>query len=1375
MNFAIPFHLQDLVGHSSNQYMVDEVYSSRLIPIKLQNAKIAFAKDGGVAVLEHFDIIYSIISRFADLDPVVKQQAWDILLGGCRSYCNNLANMLSGTTESPVSPQLEPAKRLSHKNSLKMNVYLLTQFADLYQSSYNQAVTESMPVGPGGKGRKVTKVRSVSLQEAKWPLECEKVTRLLMNFIDLDIHRLWNPDLVEDDFLNLFSNLCYKILECPSLVRINDIKESVFHLLGCMVKKFGQSMGTSLKIVQLLQHFSHLSTPLSEAVSLWHNSYKCKSVVSEVLREISHVPEKEFQRDNEGAKNIGNFLVDLSRQCPSTVLANFSLMLSRMNEESYNMRSTLLNMMGEIIIHCLSGEGLDTKAKLARDQFLDYLHDHANLDPNAFTRCRALQVWISLVKEQALPLTRYPDLVELCSSLLLDRSNLVRRFTVQLLEGILRFNPFASKLPIDVLQAGCDEAKEKLNQMIEEHEANKKEENEEEKTQEPGSDQEAEPDLDESVFVEEEEGSQPEEKNKDETPEISKQKDIVSYLENSVRFVQQFHACVPVLCELLRSHVHSDIIEAISFFTAAWEFKLSFALVGVTAMLQQMWHEEQKIRDAVVAAYKQLYFTPEGASSRAKASVIADNLMSLASVSGSGKLKSLEALIEHLGKTGDIPSGVTLILWDRFTKPELNNTASTIGLSTYEQQVLSVQMIGFLAGMNTSIIRHKVDVLVTHGLRSVLQKEIENVTDHGRKPDFSLALQTCITLGKLGAKKHAAGEYEKSMRLPEGHDMFDCLQELVVKGYDHLSDNWEHFASEAISLIYALAESPDRLCEQIVHSLMCVVSQNADCVDRFKKQMFLTRFYLVCGQVAIKQLVYMEVAVQSELKRRRKLKDEKNEAEEKKDQEKHKKGRKSKGDRSESNLEEDMGVGGATADDMEQEFIRNITENELLSKDNLLGMLAPILVRACVAPIHAERAGEVAVQASASLALAKYMQISSSFCENHLQLLFTLLEKSPHETVRANLVIPIGDLCVRFPNLLEPWTSHLYARLKDQSSLVRIYAVKVLSNLILNDMVKVKGHVSEMARCTVDDNEQIASLAKKFFQELSRKGNSIYNVMPDIISRLSDPEVGMSDTEQFRIIMRFLFSFIHKDKQSESLVEKLCHRFSATRVKRQWQDLAFCLSLLSYSEKSIRRLQENFTCFADKLSDEQVYQSFMAIIAKVRKFCKPEVKAQVDELEALINECHQKGVSDDQTAAKAAAVVKKSRRISSVRSPRSFIAWPSRAPDGAETSTAIRPEARSKKRRARANDDDTSSEDSSTEDEPSAPVETSTMRTRAAPVRRLRSTQRRVMDFSSDEDEDSKENVASPSQPDGGIQNDGEDTPIRRKEKPRMSRSTLRA
>jgi len=64
-----------------------------------------------------------------------------------------------------------------------------------------------------------------------------------------------------------------------------------------------------------------------------------------------------------------------------------------------------------------------------------------------------------------------------------------------------------------------------------------------------------------------------------------------------------------------------------------------------------------------------------------------------------------------------------------------------------------------------------------------------------------------------------------------------------------------------------------------------------------------------------------------------------------------------------------------------------------------------------------------------------------------------------------------------------------------------------------------------------------------FFNELALKGkNPVYNLLPDIISRLSNDSSVTSD--HFRAILKFLITFIQKDKQTESLVEKLCHRFN---------------------------------------------------------------------------------------------------------------------------------------------------------------------------------------------------------------------------------------
>ena len=76
-------------------------------------------------------------------------------------------------------------------------------------------------------------------------------------------------------------------------------------------------------------------------------------------------------------------------------------------------------------------------------------------------------------------------------------------------------------------------------------------------------------------------------------------------------------------------------------------------------------------------------------------------------------------------------------------------------------------------------------------------------------------------------------------------------------------------------------------------------------------------------------------------------------------------------------------------------------------------------------------------------------------------------------------------------------------------------------------MIKVKGQISDMALLIVDDVEKISNMAKLFFTELARKGNALYNVMPDIISGLSNPEAGIEE-DNFREVMKYIIALIEK-------------------------------------------------------------------------------------------------------------------------------------------------------------------------------------------------------------------------------------------------------
>ncbi|XP_078617056.1 condensin complex subunit 1-like isoform X2 [Branchiostoma floridae x Branchiostoma japonicum] len=1335
--FAVPLTRKDLLKRTTDtQYVVEEVLTIRQINTQIHGLKAAF-RSGPAAILENFDLIYSVLSQLNEVESDVKEEVWNLLVKAVSQHAAQLPALLD-------TADFDCSTRLQHLNTLKMSAYLLTQFMEAFEAEDTKPTTVTVT-----KGRKSKK--KTSKGDWDWEGERLRAVQSLSQVVQLEIGRLWEPPVVEEEFVNMVANCCYKLLENPSTCKEKGSKEAVFHLLGTLVRRYNHGLGASLKIIQLLQHFEHLASPMAQMVQLFAQQFGAKSVISDIMREIGRMDPSKLVRDNSGTRSYAAFMVELAERVPALMLPNISVILCHLDGESYTMRNGVLGVMSEIVIRELSKGDLDTKGKNARDQFLDCLEEHIH-DVNAFVRSKVLTLWLHICNEKAIPLGRWHQLLCLVVGRLQDKSSLVRKVAIQLLTTFLTSNPFGAKLPLDMLKAELEKESARLQEIMPEQPQEQPQDGlpveeewsviqpevmtalqdlqEEEEEELIGEDDGLESVVlkvktllqqsqhksaarlvmaardawpDEHVFANTGSGEGGEEKEEDDNElqpdqrnlleileaifvgttvgipnpeevlpaslqeggteegvpegtvteteggeeggvvnEVSKQQVIVQYLKDSVNFATQMQRAIPILCQLLGSKATSDILETIEFFVSAFEFGLAGAMEGVRRMLVLIWSGEKSVKEAVVEAYKRLYLSPTGGNARARNLAIVKNLTALTVGATVGELTSLEELICELVRTSLLTSGVVTLLWERF--------ALKIQGTTAEDSRGALLLLGMAAGAEPAMVRSNVDVLVQEGLGQRGQD------------DMQLAKDTCTALLKLaGSQKRKAGCHEEPLRFPADHDMFTGLAGILVNGVENLENPyWIPLMEQGLNVVYRLSENPDVVIGNVIKGVAAVVLKVREAESGQKQAQepesaetqeeppasptkiircssgVLSRLMALAGHCALRQLVHLDVALTGELKRRRMLQEERT----------SKAGRKGntsanntpsstpagKGkDDKELSIEDEMGLAGASADDAEAEYIRKICEKEVVTGSSLLALVAPVIVAVCS---NSTMFPHPQLRATASLALAKYMLVSSEFCEAHLQLLFTILERAPQPIIRANTIIALGDLSFRFPNLIEPWTPNLYARLRDDSSHVRKNTLMVLTHLILNDMLKVKGYISDMAACMVDDVSGIADLAKLFFLELSKKGNSIYNIMPDMVSRLSDPDCGVTE-EHFRTIMKYLFSFIQKDKQSESLVEKLCHRFRATRTERQARDLAFCLSMLSLSEKGVRKLQENFSCFGDKLGSEDIHNSFCTILKKAKSFAKPEVKALVDELEQRIEQCHNKGMSDDETLQKA--------------------------------------------------------------------------------------------------------------------------------------------
>ena len=66
-------------------------------------------------------------------------------------------------------------------------------------------------------------------------------------------------------------------------------------------------------------------------------------------------------------------------------------------------------------------------------------------------------------------------------------------------------------------------------------------------------------------------------------------------------------------------------------------------------------------------------------------------------------------------------------------------------------------------------------------------------------------------------------------------------------------------------------------------------------------------------------------------------------------------------------------------------------------------------------------------------ALCRFMAPSYQLCERYLPLLVTALEREQRAELRTSALIALGDLAFRFPNALEPWTSYMYSRCRNNA------------------------------------------------------------------------------------------------------------------------------------------------------------------------------------------------------------------------------------------------------------------------------------------------------------------------------------------------------
>ncbi|KAK3009796.1 hypothetical protein RJ639_015159, partial [Escallonia herrerae] len=1134
-----------------------------------------------------FDRVYSLVRGFDRLAPACKlsiveslRSNLSVLLPSVDSLSRTSVSNADGGDGAPVLDRVA-----SHRNAFKIYTFFLVHIVLVEESSI--AASNSVKVA-------VTSRKKQPINSWNWEPQRGRILTVIANSLEINLGLLFGSSDPDENYLSFIVKNAFSMFENATLLKDSDTKDALCRIIGTCATKYHYTAQSCASILHLIHKYDFVVTHLANAVAGAEKKYVDGSLAISLIREVGRTNPKDYLKDTVGADNVGRFLVELADRLPKLISTNIGLLVPHFGGESYKIRNALVGVLGKLVAKAFSDVEGEVSSKCIRlrtkQAMLEILLERCR-DVSAYTRSRVLQVWAELSEEHSISIGLWNEVAAVAAGRLEDKSAIVRKSALNLLIMMLQHNPFGPQLRIGSFEATLEQYKKKLSDL------------------EPSSPQDSvvdglpsnsdSGDGDGAVDGVHAEGLSNEQQDsssdsfmphldnevghKDisvpDVGNLEQTRTLVASLEAGLRFSQCVSATMPTLVQLMASSSATDVEHTILLLMRCRQFQIEGSEACLRKMLPLAFSQDKSIYEAVENAFITIYIRKNPAET-------AKNLLNLAIDSNIGDLAALESIVGALVSKGDITASMISALWDFF--------CFNVNGTTAEQSRGALSVLCMAAKSSAGV------------LSSHLQEIIDIGFGRWAKVEPLLARTACIALQRLSE------EDQQKLLSSNGSRVFGILESLVT-GFWLPENIWYAAAEKAITTIYTLHPTPETLAADLVKRSVSLVflttggdelqnDRQSSCPNFLTSVQVtkLSRYLFLVSHVAMNQLIYVESCVRKIQKD--KAKKDKMAAE---GQTVPSKGAATLDGSKESGINAELGL--AASEDAMLDILSTRAEKEIVAggstEKNLIGHCAPFLLRLC---------------RNFSL-----MQ----------KLLFTVVESAPSEAVRSNCTIALGDLAVRFPNLLEPWTENMYLRLRDSSVSVRKNAVLVLSHLILNDMMKVKGYIYEMAMRLEDEDERISNLAKLFFHELSKKGsNPIYNLLPDILGKLSNQNL---KRESFCNIMQFLICSIKKDKQMEALVEKLCNRFCGVTDIRQWEHISYCLSQLTYTEKGMKKLIDSFKTYEHILSEDSVMHHFRNIINKGKKFAKLELKSCIEEFEEKINTFHIEKKEQELTAKNA--------------------------------------------------------------------------------------------------------------------------------------------
>lgn len=332
---------------------------------------------------------------------------------------------------------------------------------------------------------------------------------------------------------------------------------------------------------------------------------------------------------------------------------------------------------------------------------------------------------------------------------------------------------------------------------------------------------------------------------------------------------------VPVIENMMLSKINSDVFESIEFFTTAHLFGIKGTESGMRKMLFLVWSGDKEKREAVTRAYYRVLFCTDQ-EGRAHTVRVVDNLCTFFAGLTYGQFSAMEVLMQEWINNDDIDVHIIQVLFERLTL-KMPDTSENVARMSLKLLVMAATVRPSIIGANVELIQS-----LAFGERSARDPRL-----------FAMCLDMLCCQTSGGAEPNGLHRrYDSDSELLE--NMLRCYRTLffhpAVRDFDAVTIS-------SMNLLYHLGGTPDLVGQQLVSTLVqrlaemaadqqsggvlvellvptqASAQKAADDAAMLVPEFVAPRLVHLIGYLALKELVYLDIDVYSNMKHRQELAD----------------------------------------------------------------------------------------------------------------------------------------------------------------------------------------------------------------------------------------------------------------------------------------------------------------------------------------------------------------------------------------------------------------------------------------------------------------------------------------------------------------------